>query len=52
MPESDSLAMTDSLSFGQSAASDVIAESAALGLLDDAADLDGKSAWQDLAKLA
>ena len=52
MPESDSLAMTDSLSFGQSAASDVIAESAALGLLDDAANLDGKSTWQPLAKLA
>ena len=44
--------MEDSLSFGNAAASDVIAAGATSGLLDDAAKLDDKSAWQNIAKLA
>ena len=43
MPETDSLAMTDSLSFGQYG--DALADASAF---DTLADLDGKSAWQSL----
>ena len=44
MPETDDLAMLDSLSFGQYAASDALADASAASL----ADLDGKSAWKSL----
>ena len=49
MPETDTPGMTDNLSFGQTAASDMIAEGAAFGLLDDAARLNDNSAWRNLA---
>ena len=52
LPETDSLGISDALSFGQTAATEMIANGATFGLPDDAAKLDDKSAWQDIAKLA
>ena len=44
--------MEDSLNFGQTAVSDVIAEGAAFGRLDGSDKLDDKAAWQDITTLA
>ena len=46
MPETDTLAMTDALSFGQNA--DALADVSASSL----AELDDKSAWQNIVSLA